>query len=113
MRLPKEQATLNFAIDLILILVWALVAMGLFAMAYYLAYVKVQNAFCLPTCGSEPYTLLDFFYFSVVTWNSLGYGDFAPAMTLTRCLATLESLAGVAVFVFLVALASFFRAKLL
>jgi len=51
-------------------------------------------------------------YFSVVTWTTLGYGDFVPANDFTRFFAAWEALTGYVVMAVLVAaLVSTFRSR--
>lgn len=105
----------DFVVTLLVIFFTSIVFMGIFMFVYYdLNYLKRENSFCYQSCvlerpeqGEVPaYSRPDFFYFSVVTWNSLGYGDFTPACTRTRCVAALESLMGAFSYVILVAFAA-------
>lgn len=45
-------------------------------------------------------------YFSVVTFTTLGYGNFVPANTAAEIIASLEAIIGFAVFAFLIGVAS-------
>jgi uncharacterized protein YjbI with pentapeptide repeats len=56
----------------------------------------------LPGENSPPVTLFDAFYFSVLTFTTLGYGDFRPANQLGRFLAVSETSAGVILLALLV-----------
>jgi hypothetical protein len=53
---------------------------------------------------------LDCLYFSVITWTTIGYGDFIPASKISRALAAYEGLLGyftmAAVFALAVTIAS-------
>ena len=42
--------------------------------AYGLIYMKTG----LSTCKDCPVTTLDYFYFSTMTWTTVGFGDFTP-----------------------------------
>ncbi|ELZ96438.1 ion transport 2 domain protein [Haloferax mucosum ATCC BAA-1512] len=58
----------------------------------------------LPGTYDQTIQLLTSMYFSVVTFTTLGYGDFQPASDFTRLLAGVESLIGAgltAVFIFI------------
>jgi hypothetical protein len=53
-------------------------------------------------------------YFSVVTWTTLGYGDFVPAGRITRFFAAWEALTGYLMMAVLIsALVSIFRSRAL
>lgn len=56
-----------------------------------------------PPSGSDPTTALDALYFSVVTWTTLGYGDFT-ALPELRLLAAMEAFWGYVLFGFFVGL---------
>ncbi|MDH3355730.1 MAG: potassium channel family protein [Chromatiales bacterium] len=45
------------------------------------------------SCGDITHGLLDSIYFSIVTWTTLGYGDFSPTEVL-RIPAAIEALLG-------------------
>jgi hypothetical protein len=50
------------------------------------------------------------FYFAVVTWTTLGYGDFVPANSISRLFAALEALTGYVVMgVFIAVLINLIR----
>jgi hypothetical protein len=70
--------------------IWCLaVALGLFPAIYGTASIFVDKLFSIPTV--EWY---DYFYFSVVTFSSLGFGDIAPVHWLGKAIAMLEILTG-------------------
>jgi hypothetical protein len=55
--------------------------------------------------GAVLIDLLNGWYFSVITFSTIGYGDFRPASPLSRLLVGIESLAGalfIALFVFVI-----------
>jgi len=70
----------------------------------YPALGGLRDGSTVVTYGTDPTrALADGFYFSVVTFTTLGYGDIEPVGTLARALSGLEALAGaflVALFVF-------------
>lgn len=70
---------------LLLAMIWALV--------YWRVYQAFPEAFNLPeadqTGQSSP-----FFYFSLVTMTTLGYGEITPAAAITRTLAGLQAVVG-------------------
>jgi|GEM_PF-605518 len=70
----------------------------------YPALGGLRDGSTVVTYGTDPArALVDGFYFSVVTFTTLGYGDIEPVGTLARTLSGLEALAGaflVALFVF-------------
>ena len=62
------------------------------AQAYGLLAGVVPGAFNPPTVGSA--TPYDFFYYSIVTLTTVGYGDITPLHPVARSLAMLEALTG-------------------
>jgi hypothetical protein len=51
-------------------------------------------------------SLWEHVYFSVVTFTTLGYGNFVPANTAAEVIAAFEAIVGFAVFAFLIGVAS-------
>ncbi len=66
---------------------WAAVAMTLFSLGYYFT--------GLTSASESQITFGTSLYFSVVTFTTLGFGDFAPATSLGRCLAATEAVLGI------------------
>lgn len=54
------------------------------------------------TQTGDPATLVESFYFSALTFTTLGYGDFNPATAAGRVLAVAETSMGVILLAFLV-----------
>lgn len=56
--------------------------------------------------GNEIVGIWEHFYFSVVTFTTLGYGNMVPANTAAEVIASFEALVGFALFAFLIGVAS-------
>jgi hypothetical protein len=75
----------------------------LFAIGYRLIYAWDHGAFTEPLINVVPT-----FYFSIATIATVGYGDIAPKSDLSRAVASLEILTGVAYSVFFFSVAAGF-----
>lgn len=56
--------------------------------------------------GKEVGGLWDHFYFSAVTFTTLGYGNIVPSNTVGEVIATIEVIIGFAAFALLIGIAS-------
>jgi len=67
-----------------------------FAIAYGLLEYMIQGSFQLPKAGGQNDTLMNrsFYYFSVVTLTTTGYGDILPLSPYARTLVMMEALVG-------------------
>ncbi|WP_402469737.1 potassium channel family protein [Isoptericola aurantiacus] len=84
-------------------LLGAVSAYLLIALAYYYAFLMVDNYGSEPFFGTEEPTT-SFMYFSLTTITTLGYGDLAAVSPLGRLLATSEAIIGQVYLVVFVAL---------
>ncbi len=78
---------------------------GLFAICVFSALIAKFGLFVKdPNCAvGVKLTSLESFYLSVVTFTTLGYGDFTPASALARLICSIESLFGIVFLGFLAA----------
>ncbi|MDH4943528.1 ion channel [Sulfurimonas sp. C5] len=82
---------------------WALIANLLFAYFYYVIYVIDATSFNIPEKSIIDYFTM--FYYSIVTFTTLGYGEITPVTYFTRLLVIGEVLLGyitLGSFVFLI-----------
>lgn len=84
-------------------LLGAVAAYLLIGLAYYYAFLTVENYSGEPFFGSEEPTTA-FMYFSLTTITTLGYGDLSAVSPLGRLLATSEAIVGQVYLVVFVAL---------
>lgn len=60
-----------------------------FAFSFALAYYFMGPSHFIHAANSD-HSIMDYLYFSVVTFTTLGYGDIVPATAITKTLATIE-----------------------
>ena len=73
---------------------WPICELTSFALATILAYALDYRVLGIkPTASGDPVTAWDSIYFSIITWTTVGYGDFVPTPT-TRAFAASEALLG-------------------
>lgn len=95
-----RERTIGFAGFIITIFFMMLVYICLFACLYMIFGVVEGN-------DKQAITgLWEHIYFSVVTFTTLGYGNFVPANTAAEVIASLEAILGFAVFALLIGVAS-------
>ena len=68
--------------------IWGAVLIIFFAVSYYATGILTAS------CESK-YDFTEALYFSIVTFTTLGYGDFSPALGIGRLLAAIEALSGI------------------
>lgn len=86
---------------LLVITFWTLIGHGA---ALIVLFAGIYHGFGLVHSGpAGPVSLADGLYFSIVTWTTLGYGDFTPPADI-RLIAAMQALLGYAFFVIIVGL---------
>lgn len=95
-----RERTIGFAEFIITVLFMMLVCICLFACLYMVFGVVEDN-------DDQAITgLWEHIYFSVVTFTTLGYGNFVPANTAAEVIAAFEAIIGFAIFALLIGIAS-------
>jgi hypothetical protein len=74
---------------------WLFLLLAVHICATLSTYAIHYARFGLAVPGGVTYAFRDALYFSITTWTTLGYGDFAP-IPLARAAASLEALTGIA-----------------
>lgn len=67
----------------------------LWTMAYLLVARVVPQAFAYPGSDARPFVAFDALYFSLITLNTIGYGDITPLSNAARILAMIEGTVGI------------------
>jgi hypothetical protein len=98
--LMVRERTIGFAGFIITIFFMMLVYICLFACLYMIFGVVEGND------KQEITGLWEHIYFSVVTFTTLGYGNFVPANTAAEVIAAFEAIIGFAIFALLIGVAS-------
>ncbi|NVK25949.1 MAG: two pore domain potassium channel family protein [Gammaproteobacteria bacterium] len=92
--------TINFTGFLITVFFNMLFYICLFA-CFFMLFGSLENS-----NGKEVGGLWDHFYFSAVTFTTLGYGNIVPSNTVGEVIATIEVIIGFAAFALLIGIAS-------
>lgn len=64
--------------------IYHLLAILIFAVAYYIMHKHIPNAFKYDKDTEKDLDVVDFFYFSLVTQSTVGYGDITPVHNIPR-----------------------------
>lgn len=83
----------RFGISPIRLITWIVLIISGFAI---FGYSEVNCLECDPVNKVEK--LIDYFYWSMITFSSLGYGDCAPTCTMLKIISGLESMVGLLMF---------------
>lgn len=67
---------------------YLVLTLACFARLYRLLGIKETSS------GEISSNIIDCFYFSIITWSTVGYGDFIPASRTSRALAAYEATIG-------------------
>jgi hypothetical protein len=94
-----RERTIGFTSLMITVFFMMLHYIFLFA-CFYMIFGKVEGNKQVIT------SLWDHVYFSVVTFTTLGYGNFVPANTAAEVIAAFEAIVGFSVFAFFIGVAS-------
>lgn len=85
-----------------------MIIITLYATIYLGLYSLDKNSFNNPD-PTIPLTYRDYFYFSTVTFATVGYGDIYPKTSIARDLVSLEILNSILILVILIANFDFFK----
>lgn len=64
--------------------IYHFLAILIFAIAYYIMHKHIPNAFKYDKEAEKDLDVMDFFYFSLVTQSTVGYGDITPVHNIPR-----------------------------
>lgn len=74
-----------------------------FGLVYYICNHYTDNAFKIPKSDSETeLSLLDCFYFSLITQTTVGYGDIIPTNKISKIINIVQLLTIYGVFMFII-----------
>lgn len=74
-----------------------------FGLTYFICNKYTDNAFQVPKNDSESeLTLLDCFYFSLITQTTVGYGDIVPINKISKLINILQLLTIYGIFMFII-----------
>lgn len=85
----RKPNTLMFVLSILLIILGFAIA---YSMIYYIDFPNNIQTFRYPDSGSTALLLLDFIYYSVSTFTTLGFGDITPISNLAKVYTIIEVL---------------------